>query len=89
MNLNLEESEIDEMSHNHIETIASLFQEYVSYLPQLSELTSISLSPESKAKVQSESKLVSILKVRMRNDCVILGASKAPHHSIPISFRFK
>ena len=89
MNLNLEESEIDEMSHNHIETIASLFQEYVLYLPQLSELTSISLSPESKAKAQSESKLVSILKVRMRNYCAIVGASKAPHHSIPISFRFK
>ena len=61
--LNLDESGTDKIRDEAIDLITSLFQEYLSYLPQLLELTSISHPSDSKAKPKTESKLISILKV--------------------------
>ena len=61
--LNLDEPGTDKIRDEAIDLITSLFQEYLSYLPQLLELTSISHPSDSKAKPKTESKLISILKV--------------------------
>ena len=65
----LGESETDPASDDDIDLITSLFQEYLSYLPQLSELTSISHPSGSKAESETESKLISVLKVRNGKGC--------------------
>ena len=59
----INESEIDEMNEKDVDIIISLFREYVLYLPQLSELTSVTVSSGSKPEIQAESKLISIIKV--------------------------